>query len=358
MKVLSRYLAKEFFKLFLLCEAVFVFIYLMIDVLENVDNFIEAKASEGTMLLFFLYKIPFIVTNMIPPATLIAVVFLFSTMKKKNEITAMRVCGLNISSASRTILGITFFIVLFAFLFGETVVPLSSAKWQGIWKMDVLKQDPRLYYGKGEIWYRGQDAIYWVRQFDGATKVMEGVSFYFFDDHFRLKKRIDGRRAVWENNAWRVENGMIQEAREDGTYELKKFDVHYLEIPEKPETFMKGAKKPEEMNYWQLRRYAANVRDEGYDNTKYLVDMNIKIAYPLISLILVLIGIPLALRLKTGGTPLAVCGGVAICFMYVMVLGFSRSLGLSGVFPPLLSAWLANLVFSLIGIYMMMHMEK
>ena len=70
MKVLSRYLANEFLKLFFLCEGVFVFIYLMIDLLENVDNFIEAKASEGTMLLFFLYKIPFIVTNMIPPATL------------------------------------------------------------------------------------------------------------------------------------------------------------------------------------------------------------------------------------------------------------------------------------------------
>jgi lipopolysaccharide export system permease protein len=86
--------------------------------------------------------------------------------------------------------------------------------------------------------------------------------------------------------------------------------------------------------------------------------MNIKIAYPLISLILVLIGIPVALRLRTGGTPLAVSGGMAVCFMYILVFGFSRSLGLSGVFPPILSAWLANLVFSLIGIYMMMYVEK
>ena len=358
MKVLSRYITKEFLKLFFLCESVFVFIYLMIDFLQRVDNFIEAKASQEAMFLYFLYKIPFILANMIPPATLIAVVLFFSTMKKKNEITAVRVSGVNILSLSRTVLGMAFFIALFSFLFSETVVPLASTKGQGIWKMDVLKQDPGLYYGKGEIWYRSQDAIYWVRQFDGATKVMEGVSLYFFDDDFRLKKKIDGRRATWENNAWKIENGVIQEAAGNGTYELKRFDVVYLDLPEKPETFIKGTRKPEEMNYWQLRQYASTVKDEGYDNTKYLVDMNIKIAYPLISFILVLIGIPVALQLKTGGAPLAVSGGMAVCFMYIMVFGFSRSLGLSGVLPPLFSAWLANLIFCLIGIYMMMYVEK
>ncbi len=358
MKVLSRYLVKEFLKLFLLCESVFVFIYLMIDVLQKVDNFIGAKASEEAMFFYFLYKTPFIMNNMIPPAALIAAVIFFSTMKTRNEITAMRVCGLTISSASRPILGIAFFIALFSFVFAETVVPLASTKGQGIWKMDVLKQDPGLYYGKGEIWYRGQDTIYWVRQFDGARKMMEGVSLYFFDDSFRLRKRIDGRRAVWENNSWKLENGMIQEATENGEYKLKRFDVHYVDLPERPETFMKGTIKPEEMNYWQLRRYAATVKDEGYDNSRYLVDMNIKIAYPLISLILVLIGIPVALQLRTGGTPLAVSGGMAVCFMYILVFGFSRSLGLSGVFPPILSAWLANLVFAFIGIYMMMYVEK
>ena len=358
MKVLSRYLEKEFLKLFFLCESVFVFIYLMVDILQKVDNFLGAKASEQAMFLYFLYKTPFIVNNMIPPAALIAAVILFSSMKTKNEIMAMRVCGLTVSAASRPVLGIALLISIFSFAFAETVVPLASQKGQGIWKTDVLKQDPGLYYGKGEIWYRGHDAIYWIRQFDGARKMMEGVSLYFFDDDFRLRKRIDGRKAVWENNAWKIENGMVQEATENGEYQLKRFDVYSVDLPERPETFMKGTVKPEEMNYWELRRYAATVKDEGYDNSKYLVDMNIKIAYPLISLILVLIGIPVALQLRKGSTPLAVSGGMAVCFMYILVFGFSRSLGLSGVFPPILSAWLANLVFAFLGIYLMIHVEK
>jgi lipopolysaccharide export system permease protein len=86
--------------------------------------------------------------------------------------------------------------------------------------------------------------------------------------------------------------------------------------------------------------------------------MNVKIAFPLISVILVLIAIPVSLRLQRGGTPLAVSIGIAVCFLYLVLLGFSRSLGLSGTLPPFLAAWLANIVFLLIGVYLMSDLER
>jgi lipopolysaccharide export system permease protein len=85
--------------------------------------------------------------------------------------------------------------------------------------------------------------------------------------------------------------------------------------------------------------------------------MNIKLAFPLINLVMVLIGIPIALGLKKGGTPLAVSLGIGVCFLYLINLGFTRSLGLSGVLPPYLAAWFATLVFFLVGIYLMMRLE-
>jgi len=67
---------------------------------------------------------------------------------------------------------------------------------------------------------------------------------------------------------------------------------------------------------------------------------------------------PLALNLKRGGMPLAVSLGMAVSFLYLLTLGISRSLGLSGVLSPLLSAWLANLIFSLAGVYLMIRLER
>ncbi|MCU0594571.1 MAG: LPS export ABC transporter permease LptG [Desulfobacterota bacterium] len=358
MTILSKYVLKEFYRLFAFCEGLFVFLFLMVDFLQKIDNFMEAKATKAAVLLYFVYKAPFIVVNMVPAAVLISVIILFTSMKKKNELTALRTSGLSLFSLCKTMILGSLFIAVGMFLVSETVVPYTSSKGYRIWNVDVRKQDPGLFYGKEEIWYRGGNAIYWIRQFNPRDKTMGDPTFYFFDSAFRVTKRLEGRKGVWKGDHWRIENGILQELKEDGQYGFTKFETYALRIPESPETFMRGTRKPEEMSYWQLKEYAETVRREGYNSAKYLVDMNIKLAFPFISLILLTIGIPLSLAVKKGGTPLAVSIGMAVCFLYVLVLGFSRSLGLAGVLPPLFAAWVANFLFLFLGIYMMLHMER
>ena len=358
MNILTKYFFKEFFKLFVLCQTTFLSVYLIIDFLQKIDNFIEAEVLMSIIFSYFSYKIPFIIVQMLPAATLISVIIMFCLMKKNNEIIAMKACGLNIFRLSQPVIMASFFIAIAVFIFSEIVVPYSSSRSNEIWNVDVEKQDPSRFYGFNQVWYRGPDSIYWMMRFDNEKKIMERPSFYFFDKAFRLIKRVDGRKGVWENGKWKIEKGIIQEMRKDGGYQLTKFMELYLDIPETPENFVRRVKNPEELSYWQLKHYTERVRQEGYDDTKYLVDMNIKIAYPFICLILVLIGISIALGLKRGGTPLAVSIGMGVCLLYMFTLGFSRSFGLSGVLPPILSAWLANLIFLFLGIYLMIHVEK
>ncbi|NTV59423.1 MAG: LPS export ABC transporter permease LptG [Deltaproteobacteria bacterium] len=358
MTILSRYMIGEFYRLFAFCEGLLVFLFLTVDFLQKIDNFIEAKASKTVVLLYFLYKAPFVMVNMVPAAVLVSTILMFTSMKKRNELTALQTSGLSTFTLSKTLMFGSLFLVVGMFLVSETVVPYTSSKGNKIWSTDVQKRDPGLFYGKEEIWYRGGNAIYWIRQFNPKEKTMGNPMFYFFDDAFRVVKRVEGRKGIWEGNSWRIEDGVVQELTEDGQYSFRRFDAHSVPIRETPETFMRGTRKPEEMSYWQLKDYAKTVRQEGYDNAKYVVDMNIKLSFPFISLILLSIGIPLALRVKKGGAPLAVSLGMAVCFLYVLILGLSRSLGLAGVLPPVFSAWLANFLFMFLGIYMMIHMER
>jgi len=279
-------------------------------------------------------------------------------MKKKNEITAMKASGLNIITLSQPLIIVSFFIGIGVFLLSEFIVPYTSSRSNEIWEIEVEKKDPTRFYGSNQIWYRGSNSIYWIKHFDYEKRMMEDLTFYFFDDDFRLLKKIDGRKAVWEAGQWKIVEGVIQEAKNDGSYTLNKIEEFYLKLPETPDTFVRRTKNPEELSYWQLKLYAEKVRLEGYDDTRYLVDMNIKIAYPLISLILVLSGIPIALGINKGGTPFSVSIGIGICFLYMLTLGSARSLGLSGVLPPILSAWISNMFFALFGIYLMMNVER
>ncbi|MFC1866645.1 LPS export ABC transporter permease LptG [Thermodesulfobacteriota bacterium] len=358
MKVLQRYISKEFIKFLILCQFIFLSMFLVIDFVQKIDNFIEAEVSKGVIFSYFLYKTPFIIFQMIPVATLISIIILFCLLKKNNEIMAMKACGLNLHKLSQSIIIISLLISIITFLFSELIVPYTSSRSNEIWDIEVEKQDPTRFYGSDQIWYKSSNAIYWIRHFDSERNIMQNPTFYFFDKDFRLVKRIDGRAGIWQNGIWRIEEGVVQKEEGNGDYELTKFKELFLEIPETPDTFVRKIKKPEDMSFQQLKNYSEKVRNEGYDNTRYLVDMNIKLAFPFISLVLVLLGIPIALKLKIGGIPLAVSIGVGLCFLYMITFSFSRSLGLSGVLPPILSAWTANLIFILFGIYLMMGIER
>ncbi len=197
MRILTKYFYREFFRLFLVCHILFLAIYLSIDFIQKIDNFIEANAPKTAMLAYFFYKIPFVVVQMVPVAVLISVIVMFSLMKKNNEIVALKASGVSIFRMSFPVLLASLGIAVAVFILSELIVPYTSSKSQGIWNREVKKRDQKRFYGRGHIWYRGENAIYWIRHFDGKQKIMEGPTFYFFDESFHLTKRVQGRRAIW-----------------------------------------------------------------------------------------------------------------------------------------------------------------
>jgi lipopolysaccharide export system permease protein len=359
MKVLTKYLTKEFLKLQVLCQIIFIFLFLMIDFIQKLDNFIEAEVfGADIMLSYFLYKIPYIMVQMIPVATLISVIVLFRIMKNNREILAIKACGINTVNLAQTVITISIFISIFTFVFSESVVPYTSSRSNEIWDVKVKKQDITRSYGVE--WYKSSDAdaIYWIKHFDNYGSIMEDPTFHFFDNNFKLIKRVEAKKALWQNGKWIAEDGIIQEKQADGEYKTRRFIKMVLPVPETPETFRKIKKQPEEMTYNQLKEHAELVKSEGYNNSGYLVDMGVKLAFPFISLVLTLLGIPIALELKRGGIPLAVAVGIGMSFMYYVILSISSSLGHSGIFPPFLAAWTANLLFIFAGTYLMMTVEQ
>ncbi|MFC1823759.1 LPS export ABC transporter permease LptG [Thermodesulfobacteriota bacterium] len=358
MKRLSKYIIFETLKIFMLCIVCFLFLYLIIDFFQKIDNFLEADVSSGVIFSYFFYKAPFITTQMVPPAAMISVVIALSLMKKRSEVDALKACGINLFSVYQPIIMTSLGIGLVVFLVSEIVVPYTSSKCNLIWNTEVEKHDRDQFYRRNHIFYRGPNSIYWIRSFDKQKNTLDNLAFYFFDNSFRLIKRIDARKGVWEKGKWKIMDGIIQEWKRKGDYDVKKFKKMEVKLAHKPDSFVRVTRKPEEMGFWQLKRYAVRVRQEGYDNTKYLVDMHLKMSFPLISFILAFIGIPLSLGIQKGGIPLAVTLGIGGCFLYLFILGLFRSIGLTGVLPPFLSAWVANFVFLFTGLYLTMHVKR
>ncbi len=357
MNVFSKYLLKEFVRLLALFTLAFTVIFLMVDFVQKVDNFIESGAPAWSLGAYFAYKIPFIVVQMIPVATMIGVIVMFSVMARHNEITAMRACGMSALQIARPVIYGSLFTALFVFAMVEILVPYCSTRSNAIWDHWVMKRGQPSAYGEYNIWYKGDDSIYRIGRFDTGAGEMTDSTFYFFDDDFRLKKLVDTSGVSWDEGRWQAASMVVMERDEKGGYTLRREKSAPLDIPERPDAFVNPPRKPEEMGFWELKSYTERISSEGYDPTEYLVDMHIKVAFPFIVVVLGAMGLPIVLKIGRQRVALAVCAGIGLCFMYLISLGLFRSLGLGGLLPPVVAAWTANGIYLLGSVYALMRVE-
>lgn len=357
MSILQRYIVKEFAYIFCLCQISFTSIFLVIDFIGKIDNFLEVNAGFSDTVKYFLYKLPFMAVQMTPAATLISVVILFSILRKNNEMTALKAGGISVFQSSFPILIAALILSCCVLAFSETVIPVTSSKSEAIWNTVVKRVDSERSLFRNHVWHRGEDRICYIHHFDGNKNVMDQPILFIFDESFAVTKEIHARKAVWENNKWMGLQGIELTRDENGSYGMARFEAAEMPIQQEPEAFLVPMKEPEEMTYGQLKRFAEQIEADGYDANEYLVNLYLKVAFPFINFLMVLWGIPIALSLPKGGAPAAVSVGIGVCFVYIIILGVMRSLGLTGLLPPWLAVWSANIGFGFGGCYVLMKVS-
>jgi lipopolysaccharide export system permease protein len=117
-------------------------------------------------------------------------------------------------------------------------------------------------------------------------------------------------------------------------------------------------KKSEEMNIAELYTYIQEVEFEGYDATAFRVDFHARFAYPVLAIIVCLIGTGIAVKRKGREGPSAsIAFGIAMVFLYWIFNSFCLSLGSGGLLPPIISAWISNIIFSCYGVLNLINAE-
>jgi lipopolysaccharide export system permease protein len=188
---------------------------------------------------------------------------------------------------------------------------------------------------------------------------LSGFTLYQFDDNFQCRKRVDAQEVKWAEGAWWFYNGSVRDFREDGSIQVTPFDKMEFDLGEDWESLRRIGRNSEEMSYGELWTYVQKIQASGYDATRYLVDLYSKLSTPFLNLIMVLIGIPFALKTsRSGGVALSIGSSVMIGFAYGVIFYVFVSFGKSGVLSPFLACWIPTVLFGLAGILALMSIRQ
>ena len=361
MSILTRYISREFAKLLLLCLVTFVFLYLLVDFIEQSNSFFRHDASIRHVLSYFAYKVPLILFQMLPVAVLLATLLTLTLLSRNSEIIAMKSGGVSIYRIVAPLLVLAALLSGFTFLLNEYVVPFTTERAEYIKRVEIKGRQPAVRKKRKNIWYKTASGIYYIRVYHTERREMRDLSFFDFDRDFNLLRRIDAEGAVWieGDGQWEFRSGVIREFRGGDLVANTPFDTRRIPIPETPEDFSTVAKRSDEMNYRELSEYIRRVEGEGLDVTRHQVDLQGKLSFPLVGLVMALLAIPFGLRGgRQGGVALGIAMAVSIGVVYWLFLGTFLSLGNSGSLPPMVAAWGSHAIFGVLGVIMLLRVPK
>ncbi len=358
MNIIHRYQRREILQYMGIVLVVVVSIYICVDFFEKIDNFMSAGVPLSRVGWFFFYNIPFIVAQILPVCVLLAVLITFGLMTKHNEILALRSAGVSVYALLRPALIIGILTTIFLFFFSEWVAPVATQKANDIWLREVKKKAAVVSREK-DIWFKDQQMITYIRYYNHAHKTPYGLTLYYFDDDFRLVRRVDAKRGEFQGDRWLLYNAMEQVRVPDtGEYNVIFHQALFTTPDFQPDDLTTVARTSEEMGFQELLAYVKKVEAEGYDATVYRVDLHGKAAFPFICTILSILGAGIALRgnLKEG-MPVSIAYGLAVAFVYWIFYSFCLSLGYGEMLPPVVAAWTANVIFFCFGVILLLNAE-
>jgi lipopolysaccharide export system permease protein len=348
--LIDRYLVRQFLVFMGVTLTVAAALFVVIDLVQTLDRYLRAKPPLIYIFEHFVYRLPAALHEALPIVMLVATIFLFLTLSRYHELTALKAAGMSLYRASAPIMLVAVVVAVGSGLFQELVLPFLNERGDQVDHVKIRGQQPRHLQSRSRLWLRGGDTrFYRVELLSPVTVELYGVTVLEIDARYRLLSRLDARKAHWSPQGWDLSDGALREISPTGGVLTVPFQHAAFEMQETFADFTQVQKPVSAMSYFELREYVARLQAAGFQVGKYLVDLYSKLSSPLKNLIMVLVAIPFALQAPRGGRLFGVGLAIAIMAGYTVVHYVALALSRADLLPPLLAAWTANVIFLGLG---------
>jgi len=360
MRILDRYLLREFLKALGFSLLAFVLIFILVDVFEKLDFLIDHRVSLPLAALYYLYQIPFIAVLVTPVAMLLASMSTTGSLARHNELISMKAAGLHLYRIFQPLFLLGLAVSLAVLVVGETTIPATNRLKGDLERQRIRREVPSQSTVRYNFFYDGTlGRQFYFKRLDASQGLADSLSLLQLDGRHNIILRLDARQAYWRQGRWVLQDVIERRFQPDGSEQARRLPQLILEdCPEKPEDFIEKNLVPDEMSFLELRRYIDRIRRSGGDVQRSVVDLYLKISFPFANLIILLFGLPIMAHVKRSGAALTFAVSMFICFLFWGILQTGRALGHGGALSPLLAAWLPNLIFGAVGFYLLQKAPK
>ncbi len=351
-KILDRYIIKKFLGTFIFSIILIISLAIVIDLSEKLDSFIEKQIPLQEIIFRYYFNfIPYYTNLFLFLFVFISVVFFTSKMADKSEIIAILGSGISFQRMMYPYFISALILAITSFFLSNFVIPPANRERLNFENTYINGT----YYNSDRNIHRqiSPGVFLYMESFNTLTNTGNKFSIEKFKDN-KLQSKLISKKAVWDStiNKWTVYNYYIRTIKKNreiitsGT----KTDT-FLNIS--PIDFQRRDTEKSTMDYFELNKYIAEKKLRGETNINtYIIEKQQRTAFPFSTFILTLIGVSLASRKTKGGTGLKLGIGILISFLYIFLMQIAAQFSIKGGLSPILAAWVPNILFTIVAVFL------
>lgn len=356
----DRYVLGIFFRILLLAFLAGTTVYIVADLTENIDDIIENQVPRSVVLDYYKFRSFAIVYEISPIIVMVTTLITFGLLSRTNELTAMKALGLSLFRLAVPVVLATALVAGFCGLLQSEVLAASNEKVIELEAAIKGREVPLRSMTSNRRWLYGQgNQLYNFAYYDAQRQELHRLQVFRFDDDYHLTDRLMVRRATYlEDGWWMFSSGWARSWNGSDETAFHKFDEPMKYRLESPEYFEGGLRRPEEMDYPELRDYISDLKASGQKVPTLEVELYNKIAYPVMSLVMALVALPFAFRLGRQGALYGIGLALVLGVALMIVLGVFKALGENAVLPPVVAVWSPGAIFAIFAIYLFLGVRS
>jgi LPS export ABC transporter permease LptG len=355
MRLLDRYVIRNFLQVYFYCIAGFLSVWLIFDISDNISTFIDEHFGFMLTVRYYATQVPEVFIILLPVSLLLALLFSLGRMSRSNEIVSMLTAGVSIPRVLTPLISIGLLTVAGSFALNYSLAPHAEMAKKNF----IANARSHQYSVQGQIFRNRTDARTWfIQSFRPGHNVFNNVQVLQQDEHDNIVENYLSPRATYHSDTktWELENVKVVHYDNAGNITEEQFSP-VLKINNWSETpFRLGSAnvRAEFLSLPELHEYLHFNSDfPATLLAPFRTHFQYRLALPWTCLVVVCIAAPLGIGYSRRGVLASVASAVLLVFSMNFLTHLFLALGEGYRISPVMAAWTPNLIFTLIGVYLL-----